>query len=324
MIRRAFRSGAAAVADRRTASSLVPTLLVTGHLGFAGQAVRARLAGGAPGAWSAVTLADGFDIRDAALGAAVAELRPDAVLHLAALTSVAESFRDPDLYFDVNFRGTHNLLRALQACGFSGRMIHVSSGDCYGSVAAADLPVAESQPLRPRSPYAVSKVAAEALAFQWSQSEGLDVVIARPFNHIGPGQGGQFVIPSLARQVAAARAGKAARIVTGDLDVTRDFTDVRDVVDAYLALLARGRRGEAYNIGSGREQRIGDLLDGLLRGAGIEVPVETDPARLRPGEQRRMCANIAKIRADTGWAPRIALEATLRDILADAQGEAGR
>jgi GDP-4-dehydro-6-deoxy-D-mannose reductase len=295
------------------------TLLVTGHGGFVGRAVRG--AGGVEpfaSRWRLATLADHFDIRSAALAKAVAGVRPDCVLHLAGLTSVSDSFKDPEGYFDVNFNGTWNLLRALRDCGFGGRMLFVSSGDCYGAVAPERLPVSEREPLRPRNPYAVSKVAAESLCYQWSQTAPFDVIVARPFNHVGPGQDPRFAVASFARQVAMIRAGRAApTIATGNLDVTRDLTDVRDVVRAYFALLDSGEGGQAYNVGSGRETSMADVLAMLIRIAGVEADVRQDPARMRADEQRRAAADVGKIRRDTGWSATTPLATTLADTLDD-------
>ena len=277
------------------------TLLLTGHTGFVGRAITAHFGAGHDGGWVIATLDGHLDVRDPRLADRVQAVRPDAVLHLAARTSVSESFGDPDGYFDVNFNGTLNLLRALRATNFSGRLLYVGSGDCYGAISPAQLPVREDHPLRPRNPYAVSKVAAEALCFQWSQTEGLDAVIARPFNHIGRGQDERFVVASLAKQISAIRNGRAPpRVSSGNLDVTRDLTDVRDVIAAYVALIERGRRGEAYNVGSGREIRIRDLLERLLELAEVDAEVGTDAARVRPDEQLRVCADVSKIRMDTG------------------------
>ena len=248
----------------------------------------------------------------------VRSICPDAVLHLAGLTSVADSFREPEAYFDVNFRGTHNLLNALRAGGFDGRMLYVSSGDCYGAVGPDELPVDENRPLRPRSPYAVSKVAAEVLCYQWSQTEHFDVMIARPFNHLGAGQDARFAVASFARQVARIRTGRAdATVVTGNLEITRDFSDVRDVVRAYLALLEHGKTSEVYNVGSGRETRLRDVLEALLSQAGVTATIRTDPARLRADEQRRAVADVRKIDADTGWSASTPLATTLQDMLDD-------
>ena len=294
-------------------------LLVTGHTGFVGRTVATclRERQGAED-WALATLPDDLDIRSPDVAIHVRDAAPDAVLHLAAITSVADSIRDPEQFFDVNFGGTWNLLKALRHAGFRGRLLFVSSGDCYGKVAPVDLPVSERQPLRPRNPYAVSKAAAEALCYQWSQTEPFEVVTARPFNHIGPGQDTRFAIASFAAQIARIRAGHAApRIATGNLDVTRDLTDVRDVVHAYLALLDRGRSGEAYNVGSGRETRIADALDTLIAEAGITVDKTIDPARVRAEEQRRAVADVGKIATDTGWSASTPLATTLRDMLED-------
>ena len=286
--------------------------MLTGHSGFVGRTVREAL----PPGWRTSTLPDGVDIRSPELADAVASLHADAVLHLAALTSVADSFRDPRSFIAVNFDGTWNLLEALRTVGFKGRFLYVSSGDCYGVVTEDALPIRETSPLRPRSPYAVSKVAAEALCYQWSQSEDLDVVIARPFNHIGPGQDDRFVVASFAKQLARIRAGAApACVVTGDLDVTRDFTDVRDIVAAYFDLIDRGQRSAVYNVASGRETRVRDVLARLIAIAGIDVEIITDQTRIRPDEQRRAVADIGKIQRDTGWRATISLDTTLHDTL---------
>ena len=293
------------------------TLLVTGHAGFVGRTV-SRLLTPDSQRWRVATLPDGFDVRSAELTERVAAIRPDAVLHLAGVTNVPESFRDPEHCFDVNFNGTWNLLKALRSSAFAGRMLFVSSGDCYGIVSAEALPIRETQPLRPRSPYAMSKAAAEALCFQWCQTDRLDIVIARSFNHIGCGQDPRFAISSFARQVASIRAGSApARIETGALDVTRDLTDVRDVVRAYLALLESGATAEVYNVASGRETRISDVLDDLLAIANVTARIVTDPSRVRPAEQRRAVADVHKIAHDTGWTATTPLTQTLSDMLDD-------
>ena len=268
--------------------------------------------------WSIVTLADHFDIRSPDLSRAVAELRPDAVLHLAGLTSVADSFTDPERYFDVNFHGTWNLLRSLRASGFAGRMVFVGSGDCYGAVDAGRLPISEELPLRPRNPYAVSKAAAESLCYQWSQSGTFEIVLARPFNHVGPGQDPRFAIASFARQLALVRARRVPPVlVTGNLDVTRDLTDVRDVVRAYFALLEAGVSGTAYNVASGHETSLKDVLYTLIALAGVAPEVRGDPARARADEQRRAVADVGRIRRDTGWVATIPLASTLADVIDD-------
>ncbi|AEK56859.1 NAD-dependent epimerase/dehydratase [Acidithiobacillus caldus SM-1] len=286
-------------------------LLLTGANGFVGRYVQAAL--------PCVPLPDGLDLRDrAALTTAVAAMRPDAVLHLAAQSFVPAAFENPRETFDINFTGTLNLLEALQAAEFRGRMLFVGSGDAYGQVSEATLPVCEDHPLRPRNPYAMSKVAAEALCYQWSQTSGFEIVMVRPFNHIGPDQSPRFAIADFARQVMEIRLGRRAPVLqVGDIDITRDFTDVRDVVRAYGLLLERGRNGEIYNVCSGREYCIRDLLRRLLTLAGVEATIEQDPARLRRAEQRRMVASFAALQRDTGWQPAIPMEQSLQDLLND-------
>ncbi len=297
-------------------------LLVTGLTGFVGSHLSQQAQAsdlcleGAP-----------VDLRDpAAVLESVHVLQPQAVIHLAAQSSVAQSLDDADETFRVNFTGTLNLLRALRDTGFRGRMLFVGSGDMYGSVRQELLPVTEDVPLRPRNPYAVSKVAAEALCYQWSQSGPFEIVMARPFNHIGPGQSKQFAVADFASQVAAYRRSTGgagvSQLRVGDITATRDFTDVRDIVRAYLALLASGVNGEPYNVCSGVERSLGDLIEALFEAGGVRMGIEVDPQRLRPSEQRRMLGSFAKLRAHTGWAPRIELTETLRDILAHCDEKA--
>lgn len=297
------------------------TLLLTGANGFVGRhLVAAGASGGAFAGWNIVPLAKGCDIRDRpSVEAQVRETSPDAVVHLAAQSFVPRSFEDPAETFAINLGGTLNLLSALTATGFSGRMLLVSSGDVYGRVPESELPVNESRIPEPRSPYAVSKIAAEQLALQWHRTEGLDVMVARPFNHAGPGQDPRFVLPAMARQVADIAEGRAAPIIeVGDIDTTRDFTDVRDVVEAYAAMLTSGKAGATYVIGSGIERRIRDMLATMCALAGVAPEVRQHPGRMRPAEQRRMAADASLLREDTAWEPRIAIETTLNDVLNEA------
>lgn len=245
-----------------------------------------------------------------------AEAAPDFVIHLAAQSFVQEAFKDPRSTLDINLTGTLNLLQALKDSGFSGRLLFVSSGDVYGLTAPEALPVREERALKPRNPYAVSKVAAEALCYQWSQTEGMDIVIARPFNHIGPRQSAHFAISDFARQVVEIKLGRRApEIHVGDIDTTRDFTDVRDVVRAYLALLEKGERGGIYNICSGTERSIRAMLRRLLELAGVDADICQDAARMRPAEQRRMVGSPERLQTATGWQAQIALDDSLNDIL---------
>ncbi len=253
----------------------------------------------------------------------------DTVLHLAALSSVAQSLEDPVQTTNVNVEGTRNLLQALKDLGFSGRVLLVSTGEVYGAVDEKNLPVTETAQVAPRNPYAQSKVAMEKLVLPGGAfaGAGFTPLIARPFNHIGPGQAEHFAVASFTAQLARRKvdAGHgdkdlAGPMKTGDLRVTRDFTDVRDVVAAYMKLLTMRapisigvQPVEIYNLGSGVEVELQTILDHLIRISGTSTKFETDPSRLRPNEQRRMCADVTKIRAATNWTPQIKLETTLED-----------
>lgn len=295
--------------------------MVTGASGFVGSHVRAAVAEGVFGEAEFMATPPGWDIRDGdATRDMVAELRPDSVLHLAAQSFVPRSFENPRETFEINVLGTLNLLQALSAQAFSGRMVYASSGDVYGRVPEEVMPVDEKLLPAPRSPYAASKIAAEQLCLQWARTENLEAIIARPFNHVGPGQDARFVLPALARQVIAIASGaRPAVIEAGDIDTTRDFTDVRDVVAAYAAMFRHGTPGQTYLVASGRERRVRELLEEMCVLAGVTPDIHQDPAKLRPAEQRRMVANAALLTADTGWQPHIPLETTLTDILDTAR-----
>ncbi len=293
-------------------------LLATGRYGFVGSTLARVLACEPSLGWELVELPRPFDIRDSMrTHDLVVSAAPDAVLHLAARSNVPDAFRDPEATMRVNVLGTLNLLQALKRSGFRGPMVFVGTADVYGFVAEGDLPVTERRVPAPRNPYAVSKLAAEALCFQWSVTEGIDIRLARPFNHIGPGQSDAFVVSSVARQIAAVQQGRREPVIdVGDLDVTRDFTDARDVVRAYLLLLERGASGELYNVCSGREQSVRQLVERLLDIARVDVEQRQDPGRLRRAEQRRACGDPTKMRAATGWAATTPLDESLTAMLA--------
>lgn len=299
----------------------VGRLLVTGANGFVGRHVKSAVGAGVFGDAEFHGAPDGWDVRDEQeVRALVDEIRPDSVLHLAAQSFVPRSFENPRETFDINVVGTLNLLLALSKVGFTGRMVYASSGDIYGRVPESELPVDESRIPEPRSPYGVSKVAAEQLCLQWRRTEGVDVIIARPFNHVGPGQDIRFVLPALARQIVAIAEGRQPPVIAaGDIDTTRDFTDVRDIVAAYAAMLVRGIAGATYVVGSGHERLVRDLLQDMCALAGISPEISQDPSKMRPAEQRRMLADASRLYRDTAWAPRIKLETTLSDILIHAR-----
>jgi len=293
-------------------------LMVTGLDGFVGRHVKQAVESLRDGRFQLVEARGAIELREpATLQQAIEETRPDYVLHLAAQSFIPASVKDPRATYEVNFFGTLNLLQTLKAGGFRGRMLYVGSAEAYGAVRDEDLPVVESCPLRPRTPYGVSKAAAELLCYQWTQDQGFDIVISRPFNHLGPGQAEHFVVPDFAKQVTEIKLGRREPVLNvGAIDVTRDFTDVRDVVQAYLALMERGESGEAYNVCSGREYSIREILEELIRLAEVECRIIVDSARLRAIERKRNRGSFEKLAKCTGWHPRITLTESLRDVLA--------
>jgi GDP-4-dehydro-6-deoxy-D-mannose reductase len=280
--------------------------LVTGGDGFVGRHAieRLRLAG-------VETVTFSGDIRDAArCRTQVRDAQPDSILHLAAIASVADAWRNPEAVSDVNVEGTRNLLAAACEEAPDVRFLLVSSAEVYGAVPESEQPIDEDAPPQPTSPYAASKLEAERVA----HAAPLDTVIARPFPHIGPGQDERFAIASFASQIAAIERGAEPVLRVGNLDARRDICDVRDVVEAYLALLTAS--GEAtYNVCSGRAQRIGDVLDSLLALAEREIEVVPDPARLRPVDVPLLLGSPVRIERALGWTARRPLEQTLSDIL---------
>ena len=287
-------------------------LLLTGASGFVGSAVQREV-----DCASLILKGEAVDIRDAEkVDRAIGEIRPEAVVHLAAQSFVPQSFRDPLETFHVNFLGTFNLLQALKKYGFRGKFLFIGSADVYGAVPPELLPIKEDTPLRPRSPYGVSKTAAEALCIQWSQTEEMHIVIARPFNHIGSGQSESFVVSNFAKQIVTAKHDRQRPVFqVGDLDVTRDFTDVRDVVRAYVLLLEHGKNGSVYNICSGVERSIRSVLTKLLELSGISADIRRDENRLRPSEQRRLVGSADKLQSETGWRPEVSFEDSLQSVL---------
>jgi GDP-4-dehydro-6-deoxy-D-mannose reductase len=303
--------------------TIARTLLVTGLGGFVGCHVRTALL--ARSDWKLLPEM-AYDLLDpASLDAWLQQGVPEAVIHLAGQTFVPEAFKDPAHTLQVNVLGTLNLLQALKRVGFSGAFLYVSSGDVYGQVRECDLPITEQLLPRPRNPYAVSKVAAELLCLQWSYQEHWRIMVARPFNHIGPGQREDFVIPNVARQLARIRKGlQPPRIDIGDVDVTRDFLDVRDVLDAYFLLLEHGHNSEIYNVCSEQEQRIRTLIEQMTATAGLTVDLLQDQSRLRPRDQQRVMGSSLKLREQTGWKPGISITETLQSVLSDWEARVER
>lgn len=300
--------------------------LVTGSAGFVGPHLTAALEAAGRDVWTtdrtpAPERAQHLpcDLTDAdAVRGLVERVRPERVFHLASLSSVAYSFDHPLEVLQTNLAAACNVLEALRHAAPAARLLLVGSAEQYGQVAESELPLAESQPFRPASPYAVSKVAQEVLGMQYAAAHGLYVVACRSFNHSGPGQTDRFVLPAFARQIAAAEAGAGEPVLrVGNLDVWRDFLDVRDVVAAYVQILERGTAGQAYNVCSGTAHRIGDLLETMLAAARRPLHVEIDPARYRPADLRALRGDPAKLEGATGWRPRRTVPAMLHDILDD-------
>jgi GDP-4-dehydro-6-deoxy-D-mannose reductase len=257
------------------------------------------------------------DVEESEFAGLLRRKQPEVVYHLAAQSNPSKSLADPRGTWALNLGGALNLLEALKAAAIEPRprVILVSSGVCYGNPAPEHLPVREDCPLRPNNPYAASKAAADLLGIQHHLAQGTDVVIVRPFNHAGPRQSPTYVLSGLALQVAEVEAGRRTHLDVGNLDVVRDFTDVRDVVRGYRLLARHGKPGEVYNLGSGRGTKIADALEHLRGLAHRPVEVRIDPARVRPVDQPLLVADAGKLRAATGWEPRHTIEQTLADTL---------
>jgi GDP-4-dehydro-6-deoxy-D-mannose reductase len=304
-------------------------ILVTGAAGFAGShlidhllatgadnlvAVRRPESAPVPGArggvrWIALDLLD-----DRGVDAAIADLRPSQIYHLAGAAHVAQSWADACDTYALNVRATHHLVEAVRRRHPEARVLVTGSATVYRP---GDAALTEESPLGPASPYATSKLAQELVARHAATDDRLAVVFTRSFNHIGPRQDASFVASSIARQIARIEAGRQApEIAVGNLDARRDLMDVRDTVRAYAALMAAGRTGVPYNVCSGRAVAIRALLDGLVARARVPVAVIQDPARMRPNDVPLMLGSFARLEAETGWRPAFSLDETL-DLLLD-------
>lgn len=288
-------------------------VLVTGSKGFVGH----WLVGHLQDCGDDVTGLDAeVDVTaPAVLKEAVVSAAPDAICHLAALSSVGASWGATQSTYEVNTVGTANLLDAALACRARPRVLLISSSEVYGRVRPQDLPLTEERPFAPVSPYAASKAAAEMIGLQAWLGAGLEVVRARPFNHTGPGQRPDFVVPALAEQVAQALRGGADRLSTGNLDARRDISDVRDVVRAYRLLMVDGRPGSVYNVCRGQAVSIRHVAERLLALAGADLPIVVDPDRVRPVEIPELRGDRTRLEQATGWIPAIDLDTTLGDVL---------
>ncbi len=303
--------------------------LITGICGFVGRHLARELvangyevvgldiaAPGAPVEGSAeVCLADLLDPAQAR--ATIAAVDPDVVFHLAGAASVGQSFADPLTTWRLNLDGTLSVLDAVRHEVPRARCVIVTSGEVYGLVPRAKLPVTEETPMRPHSPYGASKAAADIASAQYRDGYGLDVIRVRSFNNIGPGQDPRFVLPAVARQIAIGERDGESRIEisVGNVDSRRDFTDVRDIARAYRQLAERGDAQVAYLACSGHSVAIGTLIDGVAELSTCETVIVSDPTRRRDGEQPDLYGSPERLTADTGWTPEISLQQSLADTL---------
>lgn len=296
-----------------------PGALIVGGTGFVGRHLARQLSD----QYSVTATGRDHDIRNGnTILDLVSRSEPQIVVNLAAITTVGESFERPRETYDIGFYGLFNLLTALRSCRFRGRFLQVSSSEVYGFPTSDELPLTESAPLRPMSPYSVAKAAGEMLCHQWAQGGDFGIVIARPFTHIGPGQSSRFAVAKFARQIADVIAGRREPVIeVGSLQTARDLTDVRDVVRGYSLILHEGQSGKTYNVCTGREVVMRDVLHELIRLSGKTIQVAEDRALVREAEQQRLCGSHATLSAATGWAPEIPLPRTLGDILAFALKE---
>ena len=264
-------------------------------------------------------LADPVGVR-----AALAELLPDAIVHLAGQSSPQQSWLDPGGTLRTNVLGIVHLIEGARRLGLRPAFLVVGSAEEYGSAASREAPLSETTPLRPSSPYAVSKVAQGLLAVECGGPAGMRVVRTRTFHHTGPGRGEAFAESSFARQIAEIEAGLRPSVIhVGNLEAVRDFTDVRDMVRAYWGLLQQGQAGQVFNVCSGRGRPIRELLDVLLGLARVEVEIRVDPERLRPADVPVMIGDPSLLQATTGWKPQIPIAKTLEDLLADWRRRVG-
>ena len=258
------------------------------------------------------------DLRDlTSVHAALDRARPDFIFHLAAQSFVPSSWTAPNETLTTNIVSQTNLFEAIRSLRLDPVVQLACSSEQYGLVHPDEVPIKETNPLRPLSPYAVSKVAQDYLGYQYFQSYGLKAIRTRGFNHTGPRRGQVFVTSNFCSQVAAIELGQQEPVIrVGNIEAIRDFTDVRDMVRAYWLAVNHGKPGEVYNIATGTGIRIREMLDRIIALANVEVRIEVDPERLRPSDVEILIGDSSKFRADTGWEPRIPFEQTLRDLLA--------
>ena len=290
-------------------------MLVSKGVEVVGTGLRSEGAAGRPESFPKSVSFISADIRNyGELRRVLGDIRPDHIYHLAAISNVVTSFKDPRLTYEVNVGGTLNLFEALRELELKPRIVHVSTAHVYRSI-EVDTGLDENSPVRMLTHYATSKFMCEALAAQYVEAYKFQTMTVRPFNHIGPGQPTGFVCSDFARQIAAIKLGHTDPILrVGNLAPVRDFTDVRDTVEAYWKVATQGTPGEIYNVSSNRPVSMQEILTTLCELAGVEVRIEADPQKFRPIETLRLFGDSSKMRA-LGWTPHIELKQSLRDIL---------
>lgn len=241
---------------------------------------------------------------------------PDYIIHLAAQSSVAFSWKEPALTFNINLIGTINILEAIRKTSIHSRILLIGSAEEYGNIRPGELPISESRNISPGNPYAVSKASQEMVARMYGNAYNVEIVMVRAFNHIGPGQSPVFVISDFAKQIVEIEKGLHNPVIlVGNLDAKRDFTDVRDIVKGYWMLVQNGIKGEVYNIGSGKSYSIKNLLNKMIGMSSQKIEIQTDPDKIRLADIPELRADISKITSHVHWQPLIDIDATLSDIL---------
>lgn len=257
------------------------------------------------------------DLKDiVSLKKCLSEIRPDRIFHLAAQSYVPFSWRCPSETFSINALGQINLFEAVLSLKLSPRIQVAGTSEEYGLVNDDEIPMKETNPLRPLSPYAVSKIAQDFLAWQYYKSYGLSTVRTRGFNHTGPRRGEVFICSNFAKQIAKIEKGKKEPVIyVGNLEAKRDFTDVRDIVRGYWLCLEKGKEGDVYNVGTGKPYSMKEILDLLLSMSKVKVKTKLDPARLRPSDVPVLYSDCTKLKELTGWEPKIPFKQSLQDLL---------
>lgn len=241
--------------------------------------------------------------------------KPDYLFHLAALISPKASFDNPKETFVNNICAEINILEAVKKCGLQTRILIVSSGEVYGLVSKEDLPIDEETPFNPTNPYAVSKLAQDFLGLQYFLSHKLKIIRVRPFNHAGPRQSNAFVISAFAKGIAEIEKGKRKVLSVGNIKSKRDFSDVRDMVKAYVLAIEKGEIGGVYNLGGGKSFTISQVLEMLINLSYVKIEVREDPALMAPSDNPELVCDYSKFSAFTGWIPEIPIKKTLKDTL---------